>query len=364
MTQMNEYELEGEQGYGEQGYGEQGYGQHEYGEQGELQELEGEQFLGGLLRGVGGLLGLGQGESEGAQEYELEGEQGYGQHEYGEQGELQELEGEQFLGGLLRGVGGLLGLGQGESGGAQEYELEGEQGYGQHEYGQHEFELEGEQFFGAIRRLVKKVAPILGRVAQVALPVLKTAVAGPLGSAIGAASGLLGEGELEGEFEGAGEYELELEFESPQSAAQQLAELMAATASGAQTELEAEAMVGAAVTLILSPQERSELRRILPYLVRGAALLARILRRRPETRMFVRTVPTIISSTARSLVRGQQAGRPVSRARAARVMAAQTRQILQPGIAARSLARNISATRRSVRSQPRDRRGRFAPVRG
>lgn len=319
MTQMNEYELEGE--FEGEGFGGQNFGGQGFGEQGELHELEGEQFLGGLLKGVGGLMGLGEGEGE------FEGE-GFG--------------GQNFAG---------QGFGGQNFGGQGEFEGEGE------------FELEGEQFFGAIKRLVRRVAPILKQVARIAAPIVGTAVGGPLGSVLGAAAGsLLKEGEFEGELEG--EFELELEQEGPQTGAQQLAELMAAAASGAQTELEAEAMVGAAVTLILTPQERSELRRILPYMVRGAAILTRILRRRRDTRMFVRTLPTIVSSTARTMLGGQQAGRPLSRARTARVMAAQTRRVLLPANAARTLARNISATRQTARNQPRDRRGRFAAVRG
>jgi len=59
-----------------------------------------------------------------------------------------------------------------------------------------------------------------------------------------------------------------------------LAELMAADAARAHHEAEAEAMAGAAVSTVLSAADRAALRRILPSMVRGVAILTRILRRR------------------------------------------------------------------------------------
>jgi hypothetical protein len=75
-----------------------------------------------------------------------------------------------------------------------------------------ESEDEGEQFFGKIGRFLKKAAPVLKKVAKVAIPLVGTAIAGPAGGAIGClASKALGEGEFEAEaedeFEGVGEQE-------------------------------------------------------------------------------------------------------------------------------------------------------------
>src|SRR5215216_6723960 len=101
-----------------------------------LHEAEDEQFLGGLARGIGGLLGgLGEGEDE------------FGQHEFGQhEGGLGEMGlGELGLGELGLGELGLgeLGLHEAEDeqflGGLGESQFE----FGQHEFGQHESLHEG-----------------------------------------------------------------------------------------------------------------------------------------------------------------------------------------------------------------------------
>jgi hypothetical protein len=299
---------------------------------------------------------------EGELEYEIEGEF------------EEEIEGEEFLGTIARGIGGLLG-GQGE----EEWETEGEW----------ESEEESEEFFRRIAGLIRRAAPILRRVARVAAPIVGTAVGGPLGGMLGrAASSALGEGELEeeleyeieGEFEeeiegeeflgtiargiggllgGQGEEEWETEEETavPATQTEAMAELMAAVASQARTEAEAEAMVGAATVTTISPRDRAALRAILPHLVRGAAILTRILRRRRITRPAVRVVPTIVRGTARTLAARAAAGQPVTRRAAGRVMAAQTRRVLSsPRICTRAIVRNQRATRVAARPRPAVRR--------
>jgi hypothetical protein len=296
---------------------------------------------------------------------ELEAEfEGEFEEEY--EGEFEE-EGEEFLGTIARGIGGLLG-GQGEF--EEEYE----------------FEEEGEEFFRRIARLVRRAAPLLRRVARVAVPIVGTAVGGPLGGALGrAATSALGEeeAELEGEFEeeyegefeeegeeflgtiargiggllgGQGEFEEEYEFEeeaAPPTQSQAVGELMAAVASQARTEAEAEAMIGAATVTVISPRDRAALRRVLPHMVRGAAVLTRILRRRRVTRPVVRAVPTIVRNTGRTLVRQAAAGQPVTRRAAARVMATQTRRVLtSPPACTRAIVRNQRAARVAARPRP------------
>ena len=301
---------------------------------------------------------------------ELEAEfEGEFEEEY--EGEFEEeYEGEEFLGTIARGIGGLLG-GQGEF--EEEYELE----------------EEGEEFFRRIAGLVRRVAPVLRRVARVAVPIVGTAVGGPLGGVLGrAAASALGEEEyeFEGEFEeeyegefeeeyegeeflgtiargiggllgGQGEFEeeYELEEEAPvPGQSQAVGELMAAVASQARTEAEAEAMIGAATVTVISPRDRAILRRVLPHMVRGAAVLTRILRRRRATRPVVRAVPTIVRNTSRTLVRQAAAGRPVTRQAAARVMATQTRRVLtSPPACTRAIVRNQRGARVAARAQSR-----------
>src|SRR5262252_10636334 len=125
---------------------------------------------------------------------------------------------------------------------------------------------------------------------------------------------------------------------------------MAAVASRAHTEAEAEAMIRAATVTTLSPADRRALRRILPHLVRGTAVLTRILRRRRITRPAVRTVPTIVRRTARTLAQRAAAGQPVTRRTAARVMATQTQRVLSgPRACAAALQRNVRCARAVAR---------------
>jgi hypothetical protein len=281
-----------------------------------------------------------------------------------------ELEGEGELGGLL---GGLFGEGEGEG----ELELEGE--------GEGELELEtesGEAFsfgglFKKVGNFVKKAAPILKSVAKVAAPMVGTAIGGPFGAVLGnLASSALGEGELENEFELEGELELEgegeleTEMESESEMAQEiigheqtqheaLAELMAESASQEAQEGEAEAMVGAAVMTTISPADRRALRKILPHLVRGVAILTRILRRRRATRPAVRAIPTIVRRTMKTLKKHAAAGKPVTRRTMARAAAKQVRKVLgSPKACTAAITRNLRASRHLKRKRlPRVGRG-------
>ena len=310
------------------------------------EEWEDEGIFGTIAQGLGSLLGEGEEEWEEedevhAHEYEEEhgfGEAGFGEHGFGEHG---------F----------------------------GEHGFGEHGFGEAGFgeagfgEMEsGEYFFKGLGRILK-------RVARVAAPMVLSAVGGPLGGVLGkVATSALGEGELEDEM-GAHEYEDELEFEdeagmheyeavlsAPMGEAEAFAELMAAVASGAQTEAEAEAMIGAATITALSPRERRELRRVLAHLVRGSAILTRLLRRRRSTRPAVRVIPTIVHATARTLSRRAAAGQPITRRTAARVMAQHTRRILgtpvvcQAAVRRNSGASRVAARRSAVRPSPAFRR--------
>jgi hypothetical protein len=174
-----------------------------------------------------------------------------------------------------------------------------------------------------------------------------------------AAGSLLREGEFEGEGEWEGEFEGEFEGEGELEAApitqqQALAEYMAAVASRAQTEAEAEAMIGAAVATSLSPAQRRELGSIVANLNRGAAVLTRILRRRRITRPAVRAVPTIVRRSAQTLARRAASGQPVTRRTAARAMASQTRRVLgSPRACSAAINRNVRASRAVSRTSQR-----------
>jgi len=330
---------------------------------------EGEGILGAIGNALGGLLGEGE---EEAHEYEA--------HELHEARELHELESEseeelEWESHESSGEGeGLLGslLGEGEE---EAHEYEAHEAHELHELheGAHEA---GEQFFGKIARgigrIVRRAAPLLKRIAKVAAPMVGTAIGGPFGAILGkVASSALGEGELheaheahEFEVEGEGEYEAhEASHEVAHEIAyhettqhEALAELMAEAAAMEHHEAEAEAMAGAAVMTTVSPGDRRALRRILPHLVRGVAILTRILRRRRATRPAVRAIPTIVRRTVTTLKRQAAAGTPITRRAAGRAAAVQVRRVLgNPAACTAAIAQNVRANRvlRSRRSSAR-----------
>jgi hypothetical protein len=232
-------------------------------------------------------------------------------------------------------------------------------------------ELEGEQFFKKLRGLgravkgfAKRAAPMLKRVGRFAAPFVGKAlggmIGGPAGAMLGArlaklAASQLREGEFEFEHEFEHEHEQELEFEHEQEfeheleSHEQMGELMAHFAAQAESEGEAEAMIGAATMISLSPRDRRALRALVPRLVRGASILTRALRMRRSTRPAVRLVPTIMRRTAKTLSRAAASGRPVSPRTAAKVAARTVRSVLsKPSTCNRALRRSITAARRAA----------------
>jgi hypothetical protein len=193
---------------------------------------------------------------------------------------------------------------------------------------------------------------ILKKVAKVAAPIVGTAIGGPIGGKLGSmAAGALGEGEFEGEqedeFEDEAESEVAREIPSHELTHDEaVAEIMAEAASFEAHEGEAKAMAGAAVVTVISPRDRRALRRILPHLTRGTAILTRILRRRRSTRPGVRAVPTIMRRTVKSLKRQASKGLRLTRQRAGRTAAKQIRSVLgNPKACATAIRRNLKVSR-------------------
>jgi hypothetical protein len=301
--------------------------------------LEGEGWLGTIGNAVGSLLGEEELEDESA--FEAEDESSF-------ESELEDessLEGEGWLGAIGNVASSLLG----------EEELEDESSF--------ELEDEGEQFFGKIGRFLKKLP--LKQIAKMAAPLVGTAIGGPFGTALGGlAAKALGEGEYEDELEHhEGEQEMAHEIASHElSHHEALAEIMAEAASHEVHEGEAEAMAGAAALTVISPRDRRALRRILPHMIRGTAILTRILRRRRATRPLVRAVPTIVRRTIRDLKKQAAKGIPITRKRAAVTAAKQVRRVLSsPKACAAAVTRNVKVSR--AYKQPTRRRMRSSTAR-
>jgi hypothetical protein len=136
-----------------------------------------------------------------------------------------------------------------------------------------------------------------------------------------------------------------MELEAPSSYNEMVAELMGEVAASAHSEQEAEAMAGASTAAIVSSSDSAALRRVLPHMVRGTAILTRILRSQRSTRPAVRAVPSIVRGSVKRLRRRAARGLPVTRKAAARAMAAQTRQVLgRPANCAKAIAHNVRAS--------------------
>ena len=91
---------------------------------------------------------------------------------------------------------------------------------------------------------------------------------------------------------------------------------------------------------------------MLPHLVRGTAILTRVLRRRRVTRPFVRAVPTVVRRTVIQLKRQAAAGKPITRKAAGRAAATQIRAVLgNPRACAAAIQQNVRVSRR-MRARP------------
>lgn len=204
-----------------------------------------------------------------------------------------------------------------------------------------EWETEGEYFslkaLRGIGKIAKAAAPLAKRLAPLAAKTLVGAIPGvspdaaPLAGQLVRA--LLREGEMEAvqmeaEFFGTNEAEAEVSnTEAAYEAA--LTEVLAAEASHSQSESEAEALLGAAVSsTVKSMSAQRPLRYLMPVLVQANARLVRLLHRQgPAGRQLLRLMPTIMRRTISSLRSARRAGQPMNAALAQRLMAAQAAQV-------------------------------------
>jgi hypothetical protein len=212
-----------------------------------------------------------------------------------------------------------------------------------HEYeweGEWEDELEGEQFFGQLLNLGHRALPALRRIGLQAARSALTGGGRQLGQEVGGRMGgdwssRLGDlgGDL-GTWIGGRlpQQEFEGEWETPQSPAVAAA-LMAHignAAANARTDQEAEAFLPALVPLAtqILPRLAPTLMRAAPRLTKGLSGIVRSLRGSPGSRQLVRTVPSIMSRTVKSLGQQTAQGRPATPQAAVRTLAQQTSRVL------------------------------------
>jgi hypothetical protein len=243
-----------------------------------------------------------------------------------------------------------------------EWEAEGE--LNQYASFEHEGEYEDQEFWSSLAGLARKAAqnPALRRIGLTAarraidaIPNLGASIGGPGSgwSRAGQDAGIALRRSLalrlpsrESEWESEGEYEVNPIAKVYPNA---VMEHLGRAAAGARDEAQAESYIGALVPLALSQARGSApaLVGAAPQLVQGAANIARVLRGSPSTQPLVRTMPSILQSTALSLARQANSGAPPTAQLAVRTLANQ---------AARTLSDPRRCLRAYQRSQALDRR--------
>lgn len=172
------------------------------------------------------------------------------------------------------------------------------------------------------------------------------------------------EEELEAEYEVGFEEEWEEESEGMINPIRRvypelLMEHFAHIASQTESEAEAEAFIGVLVPMAarMLPQVAPAIMRAAPRLIRGVTRVTRLLRSSHQTRQLVRTLPSIVRQTARTMARQQAAGKPVTPRGAVRTLARQTHGVLG------SPRQSLAAMRRSQVLDRRYHRALARPVR-
>ena len=156
--------------------------------------------------------------------------------------------------------------------------------------------------------------------------------------------------EAEASFFGSNEFQTELgAHEFAHEAA--LTEVLAAEASHATTEAEAESLLGSALPVTIRIMGGAgSIRPLIPTLTRSNARLVSAIRRSgPGSQQLLRTVPTIQRRTIASIRAARRAGRPVGPRMVPQIMAGQAARVLgSPHVCGRSLLRNAAIRRGTV----------------
>lgn len=119
-------------------------------------------------------------------------------------------------------------------------------------------------------------------------------------------------------------------------------EYLAEAAAESESLAEADGFIGALVPLATSllpsllpmaksmlPQVLGAARKVVPQLIRGATRIGRRLLRSPSTKPLVRTLPTIVRNTVKSVARQAASGTPVTPAQAMKTLGTHARRVLR-----------------------------------
>lgn len=148
----------------------------------------------------------------------------------------------------------------------------------------------------------------------------------------------------QGEFE----WELEAELDRLPSRDAELMEYLGRAATETESEAEAAAFIGALIPIAdrIISSTKPVLTRNSPALMRGLVAATQALRRNPDTRPLVRTIPTIVRRTAASMNQQLQQGMPANQKTALLSLARQTQALLSsPQQSIQTLKRSQAAAR-------------------
>lgn len=148
---------------------------------------------------------------------------------------------------------------------------------------------------------------------------------------------------------GQGEFgELEAEIDRVRGRDAELMEYLGRAATETESEAEAAAFIGALIPIAdrIISSTKPVLTRNSPALMRGLVAATQALRRHPETRPLVRTIPTIVRRTAASMNQQLQQGMPANQKTALQSLARQTQALLSsPQQSIQTLKRSQAAVR-------------------
>jgi hypothetical protein len=245
-----------------------------------------------------------------------------------------------------------------------EFEYEShEQGYSNPEHGysnpefEYEYEYEGEYFFGALKKIAKRVGKAVAPLAKQFAPRLAQTLVGMIpgvGGLLAPVAGklvgqLVKEAETETEameaaFFGTGEGEFEVaNTEAAHEAA--LAEVLAAQAAESAHEAEAESLINTSLPVVITivAGGRRATRRVMPVLAQATRRIVRAIRAAgPDARQLLRAMPQIEKTAVVALRNAQRQGIKVTGPLAVKTMAAAAQRVLSntPAVA-RAVERNI-----------------------
>jgi hypothetical protein len=236
------------------------------------------------------------------------------------------------------------------------------------DYASTEWEDEGELFFKRAFSRLKSFANRLAPFGKLLTPLAAKAlgsmipglgvIAGPLAGQL--ARQLVREGELEAlelEAQLFGTNESEAEVGNTEAAHEAaLTELLANEAAQAESEAEAEALLGGTLPITITIMGgRRALRPVMPTLAQANGRLVRVLRRQgPAGRQLLRTLPTIQRQAVAILRAAARRGRPINGPLVVRALTAATQNVLgNPRQVQRAVERNAVLRSRVAPPSPR-----------